>query len=298
MYARSVRSTVLVALGIALGLGAGCNSSGGSGGADAGAAIQDAATELKEPVGLISAYLPYLLRPADDKEKYTPKRRPDLEKATICSANEIRHAANQARQKIGPAGLKDLEAALLAVATDCTDASEPEAADKCNAAVQKLDAELKKTADANPSAKIPRIGPEAITEDAKKRITPFLKAKGPSAAEKAYVVKRADAAASEDDVIAACQAAAEEADKAAKAFDKADEPIRLIAVTRKMSMDSQCGALTATGNLEKDVKDCRKKPKTIECKLACSKAKQRIEDGLPAAAFTPLEKDVADICKE
>jgi hypothetical protein len=224
-----------------------------------------------------------------------------VEKATVCAANEIRHAANQARQKIGPAGWKDLEAAFLGVATDCTDASEPDASDKCDKAVKKLDGELQKTAASSPAAaKVPRIVPESITEDAKKRIAPFLKAKGPTAADKAYVAKRNDPSASPDDVFAACQASAEDADKAAKAFDKADEPIRLIAVTRKMSMDSQCNALTATSNLAKEVKDCAtpKKAKTVECKLSCSKAKQRIEEGLPAAAFKPLEKDVADNCKE
>lgn len=300
---RNVRRSALTAAGVAIALAAGCG-----GGEDKNAAAEAerkaqeaAAAELKEPVALISAYLPYL-RPADTKDKYVPKRRPDEERSTAYAAEEIRHVANSARQSLkgdSPV-IKDIVTALQNVAASCTDAQDPTALDKCTGAIDKLNDTLKKSESASQggAVKFPRVGPESVTEEAKKGIATFLRAKGPGDATKTFMAKRGDASVSTTDLAAACQSAADEAGGAAMAFEKAEEPIRLIAVTRKMSMESQCGVLTATENLHKELKECRKKAKTPECKAICGKAKVRVEDGIPAAAFLPMEKDFAEICKD
>lgn len=266
-------------------------------------AQEAAAAELKEPIALLSAYLPYL-KPADTntKDRFTPKRRPDEERSTAYAAEEIRHVANSARQNLkgdSPV-IKDLVTSLQNVAASCTDAQDPTAIDKCSGAIDKLNETLKKSESASQggAVKFPRVGPEAVTEQAKKEIAAFLRAKGPGDATKAYVAKRSDPNVSAADLSSACQSAMDEAGSAAMAFEKAAEPIRLIAVTRKMSMESQCGVLNATETLHKDLKDCRKKAKTPDCKAVCGKAKVRVEDGVPAAAFLPMEKDFAEICSD
>jgi hypothetical protein len=302
---RKTHRSALTAVGVVLAfaLGVACKGEDPNAGAAEAEkkAQQEAAAELQKPVALISAYLPYV-RPADEKDRYLPKRRPDEERSTAYAADEVRHVANAARQKLrgDSAVVKDLTAALAAVSQACSDAADPTAVEKCVASVQKLDDTLKKSEAASQggAVKFPRVAPESVTEEAKKELATFLKAKGPGAAAKAYVGKRSDPNVSSSDLAAACQGALDEADEAARAFEKADEPIRLIAVTRKMSMESQCGLLTATDNLRKEVNDCRKKPKSTECKVACSKAKARIEDGIPAATFLPFEKEFAEICKE
>src|SRR5215471_18169973 len=62
-------------------------------------AHEAAINDVREPVALISAYQPFTRYP-EDKDKYSPKRKPDLERSTACAANEIRFAANKARQKL------------------------------------------------------------------------------------------------------------------------------------------------------------------------------------------------------
>jgi hypothetical protein len=264
-------------------------------------AQEAAAAELKEPIALISAYLPYL-RPVDTKDRFMPKRRPDEERSTAYAAEEIRHAANSARQNLkgdSPV-IKDLVSSLQNVAASCTDAQDSTAIDKCSGAIDKLSETLKKSESASQggAVKFPKVGPESVTDQAKKAITGFLRAKGPGDAAQTYMKKRSDPNVSTADLSAACQSAMDEAGAAAMAFEKAEEPIRLIAVTRKMSMESQCGILTAMETLHKDLKDCRKKAKTPDCKAVCGKAKVKVEDGVPAAAFLPLEKDYAEICAD
>jgi hypothetical protein len=166
--------------------------------------------------------------------------------------------------------------------------------------VKALDASLEKTGAAaaamGVAGKYPRIAPDSVTPEAQAAIAPYLRARGPGAAEKAYVEKRQDPKASVADVIAACQAAQVDADAAASAFEKADEPIRLTAATRKMARDSQCRRLGELEGLNKDLVDCKKKAKSTECKIVCGKVKGWIEEGLPAAAFTPIQKEYTDIC--
>jgi len=267
-------------------------------------AHEAAVTDLKQPIALISAYSPYARFP-ESHDKYTPQRHTDLDKSTLCAANEIRYAANKARQKLEVSSAnatKELQSALKVVTEACTDASEPGTLAKCDAAVDLLDTSLAKTGNAaaalGVTAKYPRIAPESVTDEARAQIAPFLKARGPGDKEKAYSEKRADPKATAADVIGACQAAQGDASSAASTFEKADEPIRLVAVTRKMAMDSQCRKLEEVDNLGHDLHDCRKKAKirTLECKIVCGKAKNWIDEGFPAAAFAPIEKDYGDIC--
>lgn len=296
---------MVAVVGVALALGLGCGNKGGDEKAEAEKKAFDAAAAvLVQPVALISGYRPHLT-PPDDTQKYFQKRHSDLDRALTTAANEIRHAANGASQNVeraGAAGTKELEAALKAVAVACADAADPEALTKCSGAVTALDAALVKAdaarAAAGAATKIPRIAPESVTAEAKKAMTPFLTVKGPSPIEAAYYAKRTEVGASSADVISACQAAAAEVETMAGKFEKAEEPIRLVAVTHKMSIDSQCGKLGATEALRKDLNDCKKKAKTPECKAVCGKAKVILDDGLPAAAFEPMTKEYAAICEK
>jgi hypothetical protein len=297
--------SALLALSVPFALAA-CNGGAAppedAGGGDK-AAFEKAATELKQPVALLAAYQPFL-HPAEVKDVYAPKRRPEMERASTAAAGEIRFAANSARQKIpsSPAAMKDVEAALSEISKACTDAADSAGFDQCGAAVTGVDAALVKAAAAATTAgatgKIPRVAPESITDEAKKAIASFLKVLGPSPAEEAYAKKRGDAAASLADVTAACQAAATEVSDISTQYQASTESIRIIAVSHKMSLDSQCKQLDATENLRKDLGDCKKKPKSTECKVVCSKVRARIEEGLPAAVFAKMNDDVAAICEK
>jgi hypothetical protein len=64
-----------------------------------------------------------------------------------------------------------------------------------------------------------------------------------------------------------------------------------------MALDAHCGKVSATETLRKELEACRKK-KTPECATSCGKAKTILEEGVPAAALTPLEKEYADTCDE
>jgi hypothetical protein len=302
----TLRSTALEGLLVVLCL-AGCGKSNtGDEAAEAAKKAHAAAIPaLKQPLALISVYAPYARFP-EGADKYAPARHSDIDKYTECAANEIRYAANKAKQKLemdADGATKDLQNAFKAITEACADATEPGSLVKCTTALTALDASLEKTGAAATAlgvpGKYPRVGPESITDEARAAIAPFLRAKGPGDAEKAYVAKRADPAAAVSDVQGACAAADADAAAAMSAFEKADEPIRLVAVTRKLALDSQCRRLDEIQGLSRDVTDCRKKKaKSTECKIVCGKAKNALEVGLPAAVFAPLEKDVADICKD
>jgi hypothetical protein len=296
-------------LGIAIALGAAaCSKGGGAEGSDPSAADGEkkaheaAIADLKQPIALIAGYVPFAHYP-EKPDKYFPARHPDWEKSTICAANEIRYAANKARQKLEVSSAnatKDIQAALRGVTGACADAEDTDKLAKCSEAVKALDTALEKANTAaaamGVTAKYPRIADDAVTEEAKTAMATFLKARGPGNNEKALVEKRNDPKASPADVIAACQAAQDDANNAASTFEKADEPIRLTAATRKMAMDSQCRRLGEIDGLSKDLAGCKKKPKSADCKVVCGKMKIWVDDGYPAAAFTPVTKDYDEIC--
>ena len=122
------RNTIFTAAALAVLATAGCGNKG-SGDEKAEAekkAFDAAAAVLVEPIGIISAYHPYLT-PPDFSAKYMPSRHNDNDRAMAAAANEIRHAANGANQNVeraGAAGTKDIEAGLKGVAVACADATE------------------------------------------------------------------------------------------------------------------------------------------------------------------------------
>jgi hypothetical protein len=266
-------------------------------------ALEAAQAEVTKSVGLISAYLPYTDDPGA-KEKFATKRRNDMQRATEQAANEIRHVANGARQRVDKGDsptTKALADAFAAISTACTDANEDAKLDGCKAKVKALDEALGKyeaacTA-AGITAKVPRVGPAAVTEDAKKAIASYVKARGPGQAESAFYAKSADEKATVAAVIEACRAAATEAEQVANTYEKADEPIRVLSATHHMSINAQCNALAALETGQKEVAACKNK-KTPECSTSCAKVKTVLDDGIPAAAFGSLAKEYADICEK
>jgi hypothetical protein len=279
--------------------GGGDATAGSTGGDDAQkAALGKVAEMLKEPLALIAGYKPFII-PPDGKDKYLPKRRPVYERAAAAASNEIRNAANDARQKIpstaGAVGA-DITKALNDTAGACADATDDAGFAKCLAAVASLDDGLGK-AQATSGVNFGKVASATPTDASKKAVARLDKVKGPGPAEKTFFDKRADAAASAKDVIAACQAAAQEVDTITNQFEKADEPIRVTAVTHKMNIDAQCHRMEVLADLQTNVVDCKKTPKKPDCVTACGKAKAEIEEGVPAAAYETLTKAVADTCK-
>ncbi|MBI4952634.1 MAG: hypothetical protein HY908_11420 [Myxococcales bacterium] len=273
---------------------------GGAGTPDAGKPQEVQAEQLAPAVALISAYRPHLKAPPPP-DKFYPKRRGELERAGAAAANGIRHAANMVGQKLDPnlsPVAKELVAAFQAVSGACADALEDPAIDKCVAAVDALDAALVKHAAVGGATKLPHIAPESITEEAKKVVAPLGIAKGPGTAEQAFFAKRSDPAASVTDVFNACQAASGEVAEIAARYEKAEDPVRITGAMHKMSIEAQCNKIQAADGLRMELDGCRKKPKTPDCKVTCGKARAAVADGVPAAAFAPFEKDVAEICKD
>lgn len=267
-------------------------------------AIEAAMPEVVKAVGLISAYLPYTADPGA-AEKYATKRRNDMQRATELAATEIRHVANGARQRVdrgGSPATKALAEAFSAVSTACTDANEQVKLDACTAKVKALDEALGKFEAActavGVTAKVPHVGPAAVTDDAKKAIAPYVKSRGPGQAESAFFAKCADEKATVASVIEACRAAASETEQIANGYEKADEPIRILSATHNMSVGSQCNALAALETAQKEVAACKGKTTTPECSVSCAKVKTVLDDGIPAAAFASLAKEHADICEK
>jgi len=266
-------------------------------------ALEAALGVIGKPIALISAYLPHTADPGA-AEKFAAKNRSDMQRATELAATEIRHAANSARQLVDrgdSAATKALAEAFAAISAACTDANEQAKLDACTAKVKALDDALGKfeaacTA-AGITAKVPRVGPAAITDEAKKAIASYEKARGPGQAETAFVAKKADPQATVAAVIEACRAAASDTEQVADTYKNAEEPIRILAATRKMSLESQCNGLTAAETLQKELADCRKKP-SAECKLSCAKAKTIVDNGVPAAAFASFPKDQSEVCEK
>ncbi|HVY45374.1 MAG TPA: hypothetical protein VHB21_05820 [Minicystis sp.] len=260
---------------------------------------EQAAEVVKEPVALIAGYRPFLA-PVDTTKPYVPKRQPVHERAAAAAANEIRHAANSARQKIrtdwGPVA-GDVQKALVDVLSACADATEDAQFAKCDKSVGALDETLGK-AQLTSGVTFPRLATATPSEASKKAIEKLARAAGPLAAEKTFLAKRADASASAADVVNACQNAAAEIDQIQPDYEKADEPIRIVAVTHKMNIDAQCHTIGETDDLQKEVVACKKTPKKHECVETCGKAQARIDEGVPAAAFASLAKDVEASCKK
>jgi hypothetical protein len=276
------------------------------------AAFESAIEATKDSIGLIAAYAPHLRNPAKETPgPYAPKRTTDIEQASYYAANEIRHAANRARQQVESSsadGVKALGAPLLKVAQVCADLKEPEQIDACVAAVQALDGALdqasKQAASAGVTAPFPRVAPASITDKAKASIAPFLKGIGPSDAEKDYLAKVPNAGASADDLLTACSAAAGEGKAIADEVQKVSEEMRKVAVHHYLAIESQCNrhglANSAALGLEICLKEKEKKlPKpSTDCLSACGKVKKVVDDGVPAATFANLGAQYQELCEE
>lgn len=300
-----LRTSVCTALALSLLACQGQDPAAQPEGGDAKKVHESAMADLKQPVALISIYIDHVKVP-EKTEQYMPKKRPDLDKASLAAANETRHAANGAKQKLdkyGEPAIKHLVTALGGVATACAEATEVAQQDACVAAVKTLDGVLENSnaaaASAGASGKYPRVGKEAITEEAKKAAAPLLKTLLPGSAETAFLGKRKDTALTVADLLTACQAAQGEVDTMTKSFEKADEPIRLVAVTHKMSMDSQCKGIEGVEKLRGELAECKKsKKKTPECTNTCGKVKALVEDGVPVGAFAGMAKEHEETCAE
>lgn len=265
--------------------------------------FDDAAGIVAPAIAKISAFSEHLT-PVDDKDPYTPKSRQWEDRAGTAAANEIRHEATATRQalkKLGSPGMEDLEKAFDDVSAKCADVKEPEKMPACITAVKGLDAALEKaTADASAagsSAKFPRVGKDAITKEGEAAVQKLATARGPGPAETAYRKVRGDANATFDALDAACQKAQQESDDVAAQFENADEPVRLVAVTRKMGMASQCKKLRTASAARTEMEVCKTKPKSTECAVGCGKVKAVIDEGIPAAHFEVLKKEQEEACK-
>lgn len=266
--------------------------------------IDDALAVLGPSIGKISAFQPHIVLP-DEKDPYAPANRQSDVRAATAAANEVRHEATAARQALKKAGspvTAPIETALDAVSTACADAKEEAQIQGCLKSITGLDEALDKaSADATAAgagSKLPRVGKDAITKEAEATTRHLVTARGPGPEETAFCAKRADPKATFDDLDKACGKALEEADAAATQYENADEPIRLVAVTRKMGMASQCKRLRTAETARTELNDvCKKKPNSSECAIACGKAKAVIDDGLPAAYFEVIKKEQEDACK-
>jgi hypothetical protein len=276
------------------------------------AAYETAIGELKEPVGLIAAYVPYLRNPDNEEPpRFFPKRRPDVQNAAFYACNEIRHAANTGRQQAERSASvvsKELAAPMLEVAKGCADPKEPEQIDQCAKAVKALDQALEQTAGKSTAAGVstpfPRVGPGSVTDKAKAAIVSFLKAIGPGPAEKDYLSKLANDATSSDDIIAACEGASAEAKATEDEVTKVSEDIRKVAVHHRLALESLCNHLGAANFAMNALDACRKDKekhaikKSSECLSACGRVRKTVDDGVPAAAFSRLAADWDELCKE
>ncbi len=309
--------STLATISMTVALCAGCNGDGDK--PNAGSSKEDyeqAITALVEPVGLISAYLPYLKNPEDKEkgQKYAPKRRYDEVKGAFHAANEIRHTTNAASQKFRRSKskvLKDLGPPLVKVTKACATPDEMPAVERCKKEVAVLAKVLEKLAEdakaAGATKKFPLIGPDAVTETAKKKIAPYQEALGPGKLELVHWATLKDEKATTTDVISNCQAAHGEAEAVWKAFEKADPEVRKLAAIHMLAVKAQCNQAQITDGILMAVRTCAEKysednKKKIEeeeeqeCKLACANAKTRIGIGVPAAALAPLEKEYEELC--
>ncbi len=304
---RSIRTLrVIWTLAAMLAVATGCGDKA-SAEAEASAkkkALEDALGGVRPAVEKISAFAPHVTLP-DDKDPYAFKQHQSDLRAATAAANSVRFeatTASQALQKAAAplsAGVMD---ALGAVSKACMDATDADKVKGCAASIAALDQALEK-ANADPATgaagvKFPRVGKDSITKDAAAATRDLVSARGPGPAEAEFRKKRGDAKATFDEVDAACAKADQEADAIAQQYENAEEPIRLVAVTRKMSMASQCKRLRAAMAAREEMAVCKKKPKSSECAQACGKVKSVIDDAIPAAALASLPKEQEEACKQ
>ncbi len=294
-----MRQLVLVSAVVLLSIGCGNDEEG-----DPKKDFDDAAAELAGPIGEISAFLPYLEPPkADGKHDPRPTAR-DVQPRQERAANAIRLAATAARQRGKSPVTKKLGDALATVARDCTRAEGDEAIKKCKDAVAALDVELEKqskaASDAGATSKIPRIGNDAIDAAAKKKLEPFLKALGPTPKESETLKALEDEKADIAQLIMTCDAAALEQKEVEGTYEGKDEDLRKLAVKHRFAIEAICRGVRRVDALRAELKPCEeeKNKDTPECKLACSKGKNILKEGMPSAAQETFPGYYKGICEE
>ena len=298
-------STALMA--VAAFTAAACN--GDKAAVDDKAAYEALINDIKERVGLISVYVEHLDKPKP--QKYDPEKRTDLDRAAQYAANEIRHAANGASQKVAKSkseGIKALTAVLDNVSRTCAEVEGDEQVGKCRDAVSALDAALQehasKASAAGVTAKFPRIAPEFITEKAKVALAMFNEARGPGPVEAKYLEQRRDTKVTPDELASACEAGAAEATATLNKMEKTgDAEIRKVAAHHKAALDGQCNRMKDAASLVSTIVQCmatEKKDEEMEaaCRLACSKIRGRVERGIPTAGLERLSKDYEEGCQD
>ena len=302
-------------MGIALAALAACNGKDADQAASQKKDFETAIAELKEPVAIISIYQPFLTEA--DPGEYAPKRRSNINEAMFQAANEIRHAANRARQvgsRTGSVVAKELTQPFLAVAKACAAPEEPAHVARCKKAVQTLDGQLAEVAAKSMAlgvtTKFPRIAPEHVTDKAKKSIEWYLKAKGPSELEKKYRALRASKKAEIQEVIMACRAAEGEANTVMMTLEKKDETLHKLAAKHKIAVEAECNRMNFLANTHDEINNCRVDPdkppikldkeaqeeKDKKCNLACANGRKVVADGVPVAALHKLETDYKEVC--
>lgn len=267
---------------------------------------------VKDPVAILSAYLPYL-DPKPLAGKYAPTRRPDFDRCATFAANGVRHAANTARQKLQAesssvaAGLAE---PFVAVTRACADLPDLEAAGKCKTAVQSLDAALQdasgKAAAAGVADSFPRVGEKAVNDAAKKEIAPLVQAMGGGKAELAFYKTLEDAAATPQAVVDACQSSEEEGTSNMKAVEKIDEEVRKVAAVHREMLKATCARIARADKARAELDACvqeKEKKKTLpkereeECKLVCTAGGAVIKEGIPAAAYAKIPELYKSLCE-
>ncbi|MBM4376495.1 MAG: hypothetical protein FJ095_15545 [Deltaproteobacteria bacterium] len=266
---------------------------------------------VKDPVALVSIYLPYL-EPKPLAGKYAPTRRPDFDRSATFAANGIRHAANNARQKL-QAESSSIAAGLaepfVAVTRACADLPDLEAAGKCKTAVQALDAVLQdvssKAAAAGLAEAFPRVGAAAINDTAKKEVAPLVQAMGGGKAELGFYATLENSEATAQAVVDGCQSAEEEGTANMRAVEKIDEEVRKVAAVHREMLKAVCARVARADKARADLDSCvqeKEKKKVLskerdeECRLVCTAGKAAVEEGIPAAAYAKIPELYQKLC--
>jgi hypothetical protein len=307
MHARAVGALVCTLFAASAALSsctlAGCGNDGPAGLTKKD--YEDSIAELTEPVALIAVHLPYLDKPKSEG-KYDPRPKArDVPNRSERAANAIRFAATSARQRAKSPVTKELKDLLNAVARDCTEALEDAPIAKCKLAINALDAELEKkgkaASEAGAAGKMPRINPEAITDRAKKELELYTKALGPTPKESSLLKNLEKADADVIQMIGECHEAAEEQKEiTAATYENKDEDMRKLSVVHMFAIEAICRSLERVEALRNDLLPCKEKKnkETPECVLACSKAKNLIVEGMPAAALEVFPTQYKETCEE
>lgn len=274
---------------------------------DLKAAYEKAVSEVKPKIGLIAVFKPHIDKPKP--QKYDPEKRTDLDRAVTFAANEVRHAANGAAQRLARSEAEEVKALAKPfeeVTKACANVEGDEAAAKCKAQVEALEKALKeaneKAKAAGATATFPPVEESSITDEAKKLLAQYDEARGPGEQEQKYFEMRRDESVKHTDLAMACTAAATEATATFNKYKASgNEELHKVSAHHKAALDGQCNRMKGLAGIVDVLVACKEEagaPEEAECTLACKKTKGRIEQGIPAAPFERLKKDYEEACEE